>query len=64
MEIEDDDGGDGGKFESATGFCKEDLLVDELDELDASHPNLMDELVNVGRKLSTNVSVPGNIGKP
>ena len=68
MEIEDDDGGDGGKFESATGFCKEDLLVDELDELDAGHPNLMDELVNdavyVGRKLSTNVSVPGNIGKP
>ena len=65
MEIEEDDGGDGGMFESVTGFCKEDLLVDELDELDS---HLVDELVNdsdyVGRKLSTNVSVPGNIGKP
>ena len=52
MEIEEDDGGDGGMFESVTGFCKEDLLVAELNELDAAP--LVDELVNdteyVGRK--------------
>ena len=51
MEFEEDDGGDGGIFESVTGFCKE-LLVAELDELDAT--SLVDELVNdaeyVGRK--------------
>ena len=52
MEIEVDDGGGGGKLESVTGFCKEDLLVAELNELDAAP--LVDELVNdteyVGRK--------------
>ena len=52
MEFEEDDGGDGGIFESVTGFCKEDLLVAELSELDAAP--LVDELVNdteyVGRK--------------
>ena len=63
MENEEDDGG-GDREMSATGFCKEELWEEGTDELDAK---LVDELVNdseyVGRKLSTNVSVPGNIGK-
>ena len=43
MEFEEDDGGGGGKLESVTGLCKEELLVAELDELDAA---LVDKLVN------------------
>ena len=62
MEIEDEEGGDGNLFGS-TGFCKEELL-EQVDELDS---HLVDQLVNdsdyTGRKLSTNCSVPGNIGK-
>ena len=59
MDNEDDEGGE--CFGSVTGFCKEELEVDELDG------HLVDELRNdseyVGRKLSTNISIPGNIGK-
>ena len=63
MENEKAEGGDVEMFGSATGFCKEMLL----EHVDESESHLVDELMNnadyVGRKLVTNISVPGNIGK-